>query len=136
VVCFFWFLGGGGGGLGGAGTDRHKTLITHAPPAPSRFSATRSPSSIHEQRLNRGLGRSTVKSRLQVRRDVITAKCAPYRPRANPGSRPPLLDLDDYDIVPDHTHPIRGIVNYYLRAPIIVWRLLTDAALERRDIDA
>ena len=49
------------------------------------------------------------------------------RPLPAPGQtwhRPPLLNLDDYDIVRIYAAEYRGIVNYYLLARN-VWRLAT-----------
>jgi len=61
---------------------------------------------------------------LRVPKDVITAKCAPYRHQGKPWHRPGLENLDDYDIVRIYAAEYRGIVNYYLLA-CNVWRLAT-----------
>ena len=55
-------------------------------------------------------------------KDVITAKCAPYRHQGKPWHRNRLQNLPDYDIVRIYGAEYRGIVNYYLLAHN-VWRL-------------
>ena len=53
---------------------------------------------------------------LRVPKDVITAKCAPYRCHGKPWHRPRLQNLDDYDIVRVYGAEYAGVVNYYLLA--------------------
>ena len=55
-------------------------------------------------------------------RDVIKAKCAPYRRRGKPWHRSQLQNLPDYDIVRIYGAEYRGIVDYYLLAQD-AWRL-------------
>jgi hypothetical protein len=57
-----------------------------------------------------------------VPRDVITAKCAPYRCHGKAWHRTWLQNLPDYDTVRIYGAEYRGIVNYYLIAQD-VWRL-------------
>src|SRR5207247_10346805 len=63
-------------------------------------------------------GRRTLSAKLALRvpKDVIPAKCAPYRHQGQPWHRPRLQNLDDYDIVRICAAEYRGIVNYYLLA--------------------
>ncbi len=59
---------------------------------------------------------------LRVPKDVIKAKCAPYRRRGKPWHRSAMQNLDDYDIVKAYGAEYRGIVQYYLLAND-VWHL-------------
>ena len=70
---------------------------------------------------------------LRVPRDVITAKCAPYRHHGKPWHRPGLQNLDDYDIVSIYGAEYRGIVNYYLLARDV---MTGPAAPHGADVDA
>jgi group II intron reverse transcriptase/maturase len=101
-----------------------KTLITHARTRAARFLGYQITVQHSSTRLTRGRRTVNGKVALQVPKDVITAKCAPYRHQGKPWHRPPLLNLDDYNIVRIYAAEYRGIVNYYLLAHN-VWRLAT-----------
>jgi group II intron reverse transcriptase/maturase len=101
-----------------------KTLITHARTRAARFLGYQITVQHSSTRLTRGRRTVNGKVALQVPKDVITAKCAPYRHQGKPWHRPRLLNLDDYDIVRIYAAEYRGIVNYYLLAQN-VWRLAT-----------
>jgi group II intron reverse transcriptase/maturase len=93
-----------------------KTLITHARTQAARFLGYE----ITIQHANSKItgGRRSVNGiiTLRVPRDVVTAKCAPYRRRGKPWHRSRLINLDDYDIVRIYGAEYRGIINYYLLA--------------------
>jgi group II intron reverse transcriptase/maturase len=93
-----------------------KTLITHARTQAARFLGYE----ITIQHANTKItgGRRSVNGiiTLRVPRDVVTAKCAPYRRRGKPWHRSRLINLDDYDIVRIYGAEYRGIINYYLLA--------------------
>jgi Type II intron maturase len=93
-----------------------KTLITHARTRAARFPGCQIITQHSSTRVTRG--RRTVNGNvaLRVPRDVITAKCAPYRHQGKPWHRPRLQNLGDYDIVRIYAAEYRGIVNYYLLA--------------------
>ena len=101
-----------------------KTLITHARTRAARFLGYQITVQHSSTRLTKGRRTVNGKVALQVPKDVITAKCAPYRHQGKPWHRPRLLNLDDYDIVRIYAAEYRGIVNYYLLAHN-VWRLAT-----------
>jgi len=101
-----------------------KTLITHARTGAARFLGYQITVQHSSTRLTRGRRTVNGKVALRVPKDVITAKCAPYRHQGKPWHRPQLLNLDDYDIVRIYAAEYRGIVNYYLLA-CNVWRLAT-----------
>src|SRR6516164_5782744 len=101
-----------------------KTLITHARTRAARFLGYQITVQYSSTRLTKGRRTVNGKVALQVPKDVITAKCAPYRHQGKPWHRPGLLNLDDYDIVRIYAAEYRGIVNYYLLARN-VWRLAT-----------
>jgi group II intron reverse transcriptase/maturase len=101
-----------------------KTLITHARTRAARFLGYQITVQHSSTRLTRGRRTVNGKVALQVPKDVITAKCAPYRHQGKPWHRPRLLNLDDYNIVRIYAAEYRGIVNYYLLA-CNVWRLAT-----------
>jgi hypothetical protein len=101
-----------------------KTLITHARTGAARFLGYQITVQHSSTRLTRGRRTVNGKVALRVPKDVITAKCAPYRHQGKPWHRPRLLNLDDYDIVRIYAAEYRGIVNYYLLA-CNVWRLAT-----------
>ena len=114
--------------------NQSKTLITHARTRAARFLGYQITVQHCDTKLTNGCRSVNGKDRAAGPQDVITAKCGPYRRRGKPWHRPPLLNLDDYDIVRIYGAEYRGIVNYYLLAQD-VWRL-GRAALERRDIHA
>ena len=101
-----------------------KTLITHARTRAARFPGYQITVQHSSTRLTRGRRTVNGKVALQVPKDVITAKCAPYRHRGKPWHRPGLQNLDDYDIVRIYGAGYRGITGYYLLAQD-VWRLGT-----------
>ena len=101
-----------------------KTLITHARTRAARFLGYQITVQHSSTRLTKGRRTVNGKVALQVPKDVITAKCAPYRHQGKPWHRPRLLNLDDYNIVRIYAAEYRGIVNYYLLARN-VWRLAT-----------
>ena len=101
-----------------------KTLITHARTQRARFLGYEITVQHSSTRLTNGRRSVNGRIALHVPRDVIKAKCAPYRRRGKPWHRPWLQNLDDYDIVRAYGAEYRGIVNYYLLARD-VWRLRT-----------
>ena len=93
-----------------------KTLITHARTGAARFLGYQITVQHSSTRLTRGRRTVNGKVALRVPKDVITAKCAPYRHQGKPWHRPRLQNLHDYDIVRIYAAEYRGIVNYYLLA--------------------
>jgi hypothetical protein len=93
-----------------------KTLITHARTRAARFLGYQIIVQHSSTRLTKGRRTVNGKVALRVPKDVITAKCAPYRHQGKPWHRPRLQNLDDYDIVRIYAAEYRGIVNYYLLA--------------------
>jgi group II intron reverse transcriptase/maturase len=101
-----------------------KTLITHARTGAARFLGYEITVQHCNTRLTGGRRLANGKVALRVPRDVITAKCAPYRQQGKPCHRPGLQNLDDYDIVRIYGAEYRGVVSYYLLAQD-AWRLDT-----------
>jgi group II intron reverse transcriptase/maturase len=101
-----------------------KTLITHARTGAARFLGYGITVQHCNTRLTGGRRLANGKVALRVPRDVITAKCAPYRQQGKPCHRPGLQNLDDYDIVRIYGAEYRGVVSYYLLAQD-AWRLDT-----------
>ena len=99
-----------------------KTLITHARTGAARFLGYEVTVQHCNTRLTGGRRLANGKVALRVPRDVIKAKCAPYRQHGKPWHRPGLQNLDDYDIVRIYGAEYRGVVNYYLLAQD-AWRL-------------
>jgi group II intron reverse transcriptase/maturase len=99
-----------------------KTLITHARTGAARFLGYEITVQHCNTRLTGGRRLANGKVALRVPRDVIKAKCAPYRQHGKPWHRPGLQNLDDYDIVRICGAEYRGVVNYYLLAQD-AWRL-------------
>jgi group II intron reverse transcriptase/maturase len=93
-----------------------KTLITHARTSAARFLGYQITVQHSSTRLTKGRRTVNGKVALRVPKDVITAKCAPYRHQGKPWHRPRLQNLHDYDIVRIYAAEYRGIVNYYLLA--------------------
>jgi group II intron reverse transcriptase/maturase len=93
-----------------------KTLITHARTGAARFLGYQITVQHSSTRLTRGRRMVNGKVALRVPKDVITAKCAPYRQQGKPWHRSRLLNLPDYDIVRIFGAEYRGVVNYYLLA--------------------
>ncbi|MGH3305471.1 MAG: reverse transcriptase domain-containing protein [Streptosporangiaceae bacterium] len=98
-----------------------KTLVTHARTRAARFLGYEILVQHDNSKITGGRRALNGVIALRVPRDVITAKCAPYRRRGKPWHRSRLLNLDDYDIVRVYGAEYRGIVNYYLLAQD-VWR--------------
>jgi group II intron reverse transcriptase/maturase len=93
-----------------------KTLITHARTGAARFLGYQITVQHCNTRLTRGRRMVNGKVALRVPKDVITAKCAPYRCHGKPWHRSRLQNLDDYDIVRVYGAEYAGVVNYYLLA--------------------
>jgi hypothetical protein len=93
-----------------------KTLITHARTGAARFLGYQITVQHSCTRLTNGRRMVNGKVALRVPKDVITAKCAPYRCHGKPWHRPRLQNLPDYDIVRIYGAEYRGVVNYYLLA--------------------
>jgi group II intron reverse transcriptase/maturase len=85
-----------------------KTLITHARTGAARFLGYQITVQHSSTRLTNGRRTVNGKVALRVPKDVITAKCAPYRRQGKPWHRPGLLNLDDYDIVRIYAAEYRG----------------------------
>ena len=99
-----------------------KTLITHARTRAARYLGYEIITQHGDSKVTGG-GRSVNgKIGLRVPRDVIKAKCAPYRRHGKPWQRTAMQNLDDYDIVRIYGAEYRGVVQYYLLA-VDVWRL-------------
>ena len=104
--------------------NQSKTLITHARTRAARFLGYQITVQHCNTKLTGGIRSANGGIALRVPRDVIKAKCAPYRRRGKPWHRPRLQNLPDYDIVRIYGAEYRGIVNYY-RLAHDVWRLST-----------
>jgi len=93
--------------------NQSKTVITHARTRAARFLGYEITVQHGNTKLTGGIRSANGRIALRVPRDVITAKCAPYRRRGKPWHRPGLKNLPDYDIVRIYGAEYRGIVNYY-----------------------
>ncbi len=93
-----------------------KTLITHARTRAARFLGYEITVQHCDTQLTNRRRMVNGKVALMVPKDVIKAKCAPYREQGKPWHRPRLQNLDDYDIVRIYGAEYRGVVNYYLPA--------------------
>jgi group II intron reverse transcriptase/maturase len=102
--------------------NQAKTLITHARTRAARFLGYEITVQHCDTKLTSGRRSANGGIALRVPRDVVKAKCAPYRRQGKPWHRPGLQNLHDYDIVRIYGAEYRGIVNYYLLAQD-VWRL-------------
>ena len=96
--------------------NRNKTLITHARTGAARFLGYEIIVQHCDTQLTNGRRMVNGKVALMVPKDVIKAKCAPYRKQGKPWHRSRLQNLDDYDIVRIYGAEYRGVVNYYLPA--------------------
>ena len=96
--------------------NQDKTLITHARTSAARFLGYEI--SVQHNSTKITSGRRSVNGviALKVPRDVIRAKCAPYRKKGKPWQRSRLQNQSDYDIVRIYGAEYRGVVNYYLLA--------------------
>jgi group II intron reverse transcriptase/maturase len=101
-----------------------KTLVTRARTGAARFPGYQITVQHCNTRLTGGRRLANGKVALRVPRDVITAKCAPYRRQGKPSRRPGLQNLDDYDIVRIYGAEYRGVASYYLLAQD-AWRMDT-----------
>jgi group II intron reverse transcriptase/maturase len=104
--------------------NQAKTLITHARTRAARFLGYEITIQHSDTKITGGRRTVNGSVALKVPRDVITAKCAPYRHRGKPWHRSQLQNLPDYDIVRIYGAEYRGIVNYYQLAQD-AWRLNT-----------
>jgi group II intron reverse transcriptase/maturase len=102
--------------------NQSKTLITHARTRAARFLGYEITVQHCNTKLTGGIRSANGRIALRIPRDVIKAKCAPYRRRGKPWHRSQLQNLPDYDIVRIYGAEYRGIVNYYLLAQD-AWRL-------------
>jgi hypothetical protein len=96
--------------------NQAKTLVTHARTSAARFLGYEVSVWHDDRKLTSGNRSINGEIRLGVPRAVINAKCAPYRKRGQPASRPDLVNLSDYHIVADYGAKYRGVVQYYLLA--------------------
>ena len=108
-----------------------KTLITHARSQRARFLGYEINVQHSDAKLTNGRRTANGRIALHVPRDVVKAKCAPYRLHGKPWHRSRLQNLDDYDIVRIYAAQYRGIVNYYrlahnvARLNVLQWNALT-----------
>ncbi|HKS00811.1 MAG TPA: reverse transcriptase/maturase family protein [Arthrobacter sp.] len=79
--------------------NQSKTEITHARTRAARFLGYEIIVQHCDTKLTNGCRSANGRIALRVPRDVIKAKCAPYRRRGKPWHRPGLQNLPDYDIV-------------------------------------
>jgi group II intron reverse transcriptase/maturase len=93
--------------------NQDKTLITHARTTAARYLGYEIITQHSDDRLTRGRRAVNGIMALRVPRDVIKAKCAPYRRRGEPAHRPALQNLDTFDIIRTYGAEYRGIVGYY-----------------------
>jgi group II intron reverse transcriptase/maturase len=94
-----------------------KTLITHARTGAARFLGYEiiTQHSQTRRKVNGVIG-------LRVPREVIKAKCVPYRKLGKPERRTELMNRGDHTIISTYGAEYRGVVQYYLLAGD-VWRL-------------
>ena len=104
--------------------NREKTLITHARTEAARFLGYGITVQHNSTKITNGRRAVNGVIALKVPRDVVKAKCAPYRKQGKPWHRSRLQNQSDYDIVRIYGAEYRGVVNYYLLAQNI-WRLGT-----------
>jgi group II intron reverse transcriptase/maturase len=104
--------------------NQEKTLITHARTGAARFLGYEITVQHSSTKITNGRRAVNGIIALKVPRDVIKAKCVPYRKRGKPWQRSRLQNQSDYDIVRIYGAEYRGVVNYYLLAQN-TWRLGT-----------
>jgi len=104
--------------------NQEKTLITHARTGAARFLGYEITVQHSSTKITGGRRAVNGVIGLKVPRDVIRAKCAPYRKNGKPWHRSRLQNQSDYDIVRIYRAEYRGVVNYYLLARN-TWRLGT-----------
>jgi AI2M/AI1M-like, HNH endonuclease/Type II intron maturase/Reverse transcriptase (RNA-dependent DNA polymerase) len=109
--------------------NQEKTLITHARTRAARYLGYEITTQHGDSKITRGRRSANGKIGLRVPRDVITAKCAPYRRHGKPWPRAAMQNLDDYDIVKTYGAEYRGIVQYYMLAADVarLYRLCWEA---------
>ena len=93
-----------------------KTLITHARTRAARYLGYEIIIWHADSQITAGRRAVNGKIGLRVPRDVIAAKCVPYRRHGKPWHRSAMQNLDDFDIVRIYGAEYRGIVQYYLLA--------------------
>jgi hypothetical protein len=96
--------------------SQEKTLVTHARTSAARFLGYQITIQHNDRKLTRGQRKTNGTITLKVPKDVITAKCAPYRTRGKPARRSHLANDDDYTIINDYGAVYRGLIQYYLLA--------------------
>jgi hypothetical protein len=104
--------------------NQDKTLITHARTRAARFLGYEITVQHNSTKITSGRRSVNGVIALKVPRDVVRAKCAPYRKQGKPWHRSRLQNQSDYDIVRIYGAEYRGVVNYYLLAQN-TWRLGT-----------
>lgn len=96
--------------------SEEKTRITHARSESARFLGYGV--TIGQDDRKRTNGRRNINGlvSLKVPRDVIAAKCAPYRRRGIPVHRTEFLQKSALDILEEYQSAYRGVVNFYRMA--------------------
>ena len=97
--------------------SEEKTRITHARSEAARFLGY-GVTIGHDDRKQTGSGRRNINGlvSLRVPRDVIAAKCVPYRRHGIPVHRTEFLQKSALDIVEEYQSAYRGLVNFYRMA--------------------
>jgi Type II intron maturase/Reverse transcriptase (RNA-dependent DNA polymerase) len=90
-----------------------KTLITHARTGRARFPGYDLLAQHSDTKITRRRRMANGVIGLRVPKDVIDAKCAPYRKGGKPASRHPMIHDDDFTIVAKSGAEYRGYVQYY-----------------------
>jgi group II intron reverse transcriptase/maturase len=96
--------------------NQEKTLVTHARSSAARFLGYEITVQHNSTKISGGRRSVNGVIALKVPKDVIRAKCAPYRKQGKPRERSRLQNQSDYDIVRIYGAEFRGVVNYYLLA--------------------
>jgi Type II intron maturase/AI2M/AI1M-like, HNH endonuclease len=102
--------------------NQDKTLITHARTRAARFLGYEITVQHNSTKITSGRRSVNGVIALKVPKDVVRAKCTPYREKGKPWQRSRLQNQSDYDIVRIYGAEYRGVVNYYLLAQN-TWRL-------------
>jgi group II intron reverse transcriptase/maturase len=90
-----------------------KTLITHARSEKARFLGYELCVTQDDRKHTHGRRSVNAVVSLRVPKDVIKAKCGPYRKGGEPIHRPELLSHSVFDIVARYQSVYRGIANFY-----------------------
>lgn len=102
--------------------SEEKTLITHAATQAARFLGyelvTLQRDDQHDHNGRRCVNAYTA---LCLPLDVLQKKCALYRQRGQPVSRPELMQDDDFTIISRYQEEYRGLVQYYVLASNVGW---------------